>query len=405
MQAITRRTFLKGGATVITVGLAMPSVFTRAVVHAAGNQRTDGRVLVIVQMAGGNDGLNTVIPYRDPVYRQTRPTRAIPEGDLLIPDGDHAFHPSLAPLRDLWDGGELAVVEGVGYPRPNLSHFESMAIWQSADPQRSMAHGGWLAGLVEGSVEEGGHPFAGLSVGNNLPPALCCPRMAPPSLDNPKSFRLNGDAARQQALLRLYDSYQPPAPYAALLDSTARGAVESAAVLQRMSATYQPAVDYPQERFSQSLQLLAQAIHTIPGLRVGHVSIGGFDTHANQPATHARLLATLAGGLAAFQADVAAHGHGARVVTMTWSEFGRRVNENASGGTDHGTAGPMFLLGQPVRGGFHGAPSPLNRLSGGNLSYTTDFRAVYASVVEDWLGVEARDVMPEPVAPLPLLRS
>ncbi len=412
MQAVTRRTFIRGGATVLSVGLAMPSVFTRAVVQAAGaaGSGASDRVLLVVQMAGGNDGLNTVIPYRDPLYRQARPKQAIAEPDLLVLDGDHALHPALAPFKALWDGGELAIVEGVGYPRPSLSHFESMDVWQTADPERK-AKGGWLASLVEGSSEEGGHPFAGLSVGRNLPPALCCPRVAPPSLDDVRSYRLNPDpryareTAREEALLRLYRSYTPPAPYAAVLDGTARGALESAATLQQMVADYVPAVTYPEEAFARSLQLMAQAIDRLPGLRVGHVFIGGFDTHANQGPAHARLLSSRAGGLAAFQADLAAHGHAGRVVTMTWSEFGRRVNENASAGTDHGMAGPMFLLGQAVRGGFHGEPSPLSRLSGGNLGYTTDFRAVYSAVFEQWLGVEARDVFPEPVPALPLLRA
>lgn len=415
MQALTRRTFIKGGVTVLTVGMTMPSVFTRAVVRAAGRPGagTDGRVLLVVQMAGGNDGLNTVIPYRDPLYRPARPKQAIAEQDLLVLDGDHALHPSLAPFKELWDRGELAIVEGVGYPRPSLSHFVSMDVWQTADPERK-AKAGWLASLVEGSVDEGGHPFAGLSVGRNLPPALCCPRVAPPSLDDVRSYRLNPDpryakeTARAEALLRLYQTYTPPAPYAAVLHGTARGALESAATLQQMAATYEPAIPYPENGFARSLQLMAQAIDRLPGLRVGHVFIGGFDTHANQGPAHARLLGSLAAGLAAFQADLAAHGHASRVVTMTWSEFGRRVSENASAGTDHGTAGPMFLLGQPVRGGFHGEPSPLNRLSGGNLGYTTDFRAVYSAVFEQWLGVEARDVLGQSAyggRPLPLIQA
>ena len=412
---ISRRVFLKGGMSVLSMGAAMPSVFTRAVMDSLQQGATTAEAagagtLIVVQMAGGNDGLNTIIPYRDPVYRRVRAKLGFKEEEVVPLDDRLALHPALGLLKPLWDEGRMAVVEGVGYPKPSFSHFQSMDIWQTGDLDQK-TRSGWLSRFVEGMVDDTGHVFNGLSIGRSLPPALCCPRVPPAIVDNIDSYRLQPDGryasrtgpAREQALLRLYDSYATPAPYAAILDATAESAVSSARTLQELVKGYVPGVEYPATGFAQGLKLLAETIASNQGLRVGYIPLGGFDTHANERYEHQRLLATFADGLAAFFQDLAAHGKDQDVVVVTWSEFGRRVGENASGGTDHGTAGPMFLFGTPVRGGFHGASPSLTELDNGNLRYTTDFRSVYAAILEGRLNATPSDVLGQPISPLGVL--
>jgi uncharacterized protein (DUF1501 family) len=385
---LNRRDFLKAGASVVTVGMAVPSFFTRALSEA---DSTRPRTLVVIQMAGGNDALNTLVPFRDDAYRRARPTLGLPERDLTPLDDRFALHKALAPLGESWAAGEMAIVQGVGYPHPSLSHFEAMDVWQAADPKRR--RGGWLARLVEGAVDRDGHPFAGLGIGPQLPAALCCPTVPPPVVDDVRSYQLLGDpahpagrATRERALLDLYEAYGDTGPYGDLFVQTARHARDSYQTIQEGAKDYVPAAAYPQTPFGRGLQLVAQAIVQDLGVRVAYVPYGGFDTHAGQLNQHARLLGGLAEGLAQFRHDLAAHGRSDDVLVVTWSEFGRRVRENGSGGTDHGTAGLMFLLGK-VQGGLHGAPPSLTDLEDGNLRHTVDFRGVYATLLEDWLGV------------------
>jgi uncharacterized protein (DUF1501 family) len=392
---LNRRDFLRAGVSVITVGMAVPSFFTRALAEA---ETTRPRTLVVVQMAGGNDALNTLVPFRDDAYRRNRPSLGLPEGELIQLDERFALHRALAPLQESWGAGELAIVQGVGYPHPTLSHFEAMDVWQAADP--SLSHrGGWLARLVEGAVDRNGHPFAGLGIGPQLPAALCCPRVPPPVVDDIRSYQLLGDASfpggraeRERALLALYDAFGDAGPYGDLFTATAENARASYEALQAGARSYAPAVAYPQTPFGRGLQLVAQAVVQDLGVRVAYVPYGGFDTHANQLREHARLLGGLADGLAQFRRDLAAHGRADDVLVVTWSEFGRRVHENASNGTDHGTAGLMFLLGK-VKGGLHGAPPSLTDLDNGNLKFTVDFRDVYATLLEDWLGVPSESAL------------
>jgi uncharacterized protein (DUF1501 family) len=399
---------LRDGMLVVSAGMIMPSIFTRGVASAKAmtlegsrfSQAASDRTLIVVQMAGGNDGLNTVIPFADSLYRQMRPTLAIPEANVLSLNGRLGLHPNLAPLKKLWDAGHLAVVEGAGYPNPSLSHFQAMDIWQTLDLSGN-GREGWLGKLVEGWVDKEGHPFQALNIGVQTAQALSSISSPVPTLTNTKSYRLAPDPAdhdggqgRLQALMKLYNSYPKTSPYAALLDATALDAQEGARQLRVADAQYRPSVTYPQNSFGAGLQVLSEAIVQGLGLRVGYITLGGFDTHANQKATHDALMKTLADGLSAFYTDLSNHGKADNVVIMTWSEFGRRVEENGSQGTDHGTAAPMFILGNPVSKGIYGEPPPLNSLdSTGNLKYTVDFRSVYATVLDRWLGASSKDVL------------
>lgn len=407
MAVLTRRDFVRSGLAVVSVGAFMPTIFSRAVAAASFDRRLSApgdapaKTLIIIQLAGGNDGLNTVIPYADSRYRQLRPALGIADDQILKLDGSIGFHPSLASLKPIWDAGKLAIVENVGYDLPSLSHFQAMDIWQTADPALGR-HDGWLSTLVGGSVDGDGHPFHALSIGSGLAPALCCPALPPPSATTAAAYRLqpdarypNGQAAREAALNRLYASYTAPAPYAALLDATATSAEQSSRQLLAAAAQHQPdsSATYPKGGLGDGLQLLAAMITGNLGLKVGYVVLGGFDTHANQAKHHADLLKTLADGIAAFQADLAAAGMADKAIIMTWSEFGRRAAENASGGTDHGTAAPLFVVGNGVKGGFYGAPPDLGNLDEGNLQFATDFRSVYATVLENWLQADSSAIL------------
>ncbi len=405
---LSRRAMIKDGMLAVSAGMVMPAIFSRGVASAM-SQSLDGsriaqtatdRTLIVVQMAGGNDGLNTVVPYTDPLYRKMRPTLGIAQSKVLSLDTRLGLHPNLAPLKKLWDAGHLAVVEGVGYPNQSLSHFQAMDIWQTLDLNGNGSDG-WLGKLVAGLVDQQGHPFKSLDIGVQTAQALQSISTQVPTVSSVKAYAIapdpadsDGGNARLQALMNLYNSYPKTAPYAALLDTTALSAQDGSRQLRQADTTYRPAVTYPTGPFAAGLKILAEAIVQDLGLRVGYVTLGGFDTHAGQSATHDALMTTLANGLSAFYNDLAGHGKADKVVIMTWSEFGRRVEENGSLGTDHGTAAPMFVLGTPINKGIFGEPPSLSSLDqNGNLKYTVDFRSVYATVLDRWMGASSKDVL------------
>jgi uncharacterized protein (DUF1501 family) len=405
---LSRRAMIKDGLLVVSAGMVMPAVFSRGIASANAlsvegshvARTASDRTLIVVQMAGGNDGLNTVIPLSDSLYPKMRPTLAIPDTQALSLDGRLGLHPNLAPLKNLWDQGHLAIVEGVGYPNQSLSHFQAMDIWQTLDLNGTGSEG-WLGKLVSGWVDKDGHPFKALDVGVQTAQALSSINAQVPTLESIQSYRIAPDPidtdsgnARLQALMKLYNSYPKTAPYAALLDTTALSAQEGSRQLHEAQTQYHSTVTYPPGPFAAGLKILAEAIVQGLGLRVGYVTLGGFDTHANEKGTHDALMKTLADGLFAFYTDLVQHGKADNVVVMTWSEFGRRVEENGSQGTDHGTAAPLFVLGNPVNKGIFGEPPSLSNLDqNGNLKYTTDFRSVYATVLDRWLGASSKDVL------------
>ena len=407
---ISRRAMIKDGLLVVSAGMVMPAIFSRGIASARAQalegshiaQTANGRTLIVVQMAGGNDGLNTVIPFSDSLYHQVRPTLAIPDAQVLPLDTRLGLHPNLASLKKFWDAGNLAIVEGAGYPGQDqtLSHFKAMDIWQTLDLE-GFGSQGWLGKLVAGLVDQDGHPFKALDIGVQTAQALSSISAPVPTMSSVESYRVypdpadtDGGNARLQALMKLYTTYPSSSPYAALLDTTALNAQEGSRALLNAASNYHPAVTYPAGPFAAGLKVLSEAIVQDLGLRVGYVTLGGFDTHANQQQTHSALMKTLADGLSAFYTDLAHHGKADSVVVMTWSEFGRRVEENGSLGTDHGTAAPMFVLGNAVNKGIFGEPPSLSSLDeNGNLKYSTDFRSVYATVLDRWLGASSKDVL------------
>jgi uncharacterized protein (DUF1501 family) len=306
------------------------------------------------------------------------------------------LHPSLAGMKGLWDSGKLAVVQGVGYPEQNYSHFKSEAIWQYADPELQQLDG-WLGRTLDALEAEEHDPFLGFNIGRSTPVEMRTPNIAIPSVWDVADYGfkvggepVNPDEARSATLLKLYEEYPSTAPYGVLLETTADSAVSSSQLLVEAGNVYSPMVDYPDSSFGYGMSVLAQAIIGDLGVRVAHITLGGFDTHTNENSRHDGLMTTLDEGLSAFYADLEAQGMADDVLVLTWSEFGRRVQENANAGTDHGSASIMFALGSQVNQGLYGDPPSLTQLiDGGNLDFGTDFRSVYATVIERWFGAPA----------------
>jgi uncharacterized protein (DUF1501 family) len=395
----SRRDFVKGGVALISIGTTAQSLLKGTVAFAAQNgayvaDPNNKKVLILVQMAGGNDGLNTVVPISDPAYRSSRTTLAVPEAECLPLEQGFGLHPSLSGMKGLWDSGKLAVVRGVGYPQQNYSHFKSMAIWQAGDPKLELDNG-WLGRTLEQMESTEHDPFRGFNVGSSTPAEMRTPEIAVPSVRNPEDYgvKVGGQLSepthsRTATMLKLYEQYPSSSPYGVLLETTAESAISSSLMLRESAKNYRPAVQYPDSSFGSGLSVLAEAIVGNLGMRVGHITLGGFDTHNNQLAEHTDLMETLDAGLTAFYRDLTAHGKADDVLVLTWSEFGRRVQQNANGGTDHGAGSVLFALGNGVQRGLYGdAPNLAALVDNGNVPYTTDFRRVYATVIERWLGV------------------
>lgn len=403
---ISRRDFVKGGVALVSIGTTAGSLLKGTVAFAAQNPRDvnlagSGKILVLVQLAGGNDGLNTVVPAGDSTYHSVRREIGFKDDELLPLDSGLALAPQLTGLKGLWDAGRLAVVRGVGYPNQNYSHFKSMAIWQAGDPELKLQDG-WLGRTLDQMESQSHDPFLGFNIGASTPPELRGEKVPIPSVQDPADygFQKNGKVvdsasdARTATLMKLYEQYPAQSPYGVLLETTVESAVSSAQQLAKAGGVYKPAVEYPKTSFGSGLSVLAEAIIGNLGMRVGHITLGGFDTHSKETDDHAKLMTELDQGLTAFYNDLAKQGRADDVLVLTWSEFGRRVQENANGGTDHGSASIMFALGNGVKRGFYGDQPSLTKLvDNGNLSFTTDFRSVYSTVIDGWLGVPSEALL------------
>jgi uncharacterized protein (DUF1501 family) len=394
----SRRAFINHSLGIAVLGGTLPSFLPRAAAAQTlpllGSTIDPDNVLLVIQMGGGNDGLNTVIPYSDDAYHRVRPAISVAENTVLKIDDRIGLNPAMSPMDDLFKNGRLAIVQGVGYPNPNRSHFEATQIWETASPENPVTNG-WLGRYLDLTVKptsanaDPAKLFTAVTLGDTVPQALIAQRVDVPAVGALNTFGYNSgkDAASKSTAGELYDGAKPgQSPYLSLLEDTARTAMHGGDVLRAKVASYKPAVTYPKDPFSQQLQLAAQIVGSGLGTKIIFVSIGSFDTHANQRAQQDRLLGYLASGLHAFYADLAAHQLDERVLAMTFSEFGRRVAQNASNGTDHGTAMPLFIAGGKVKGGIYGEHPSLTDLDNGDLKYAIDFRSVYATVVEKWLG-------------------
>jgi uncharacterized protein (DUF1501 family) len=406
---MNRNRFLLGTVSGLTVAANAGHLFARALAQPAlpGLPAAAGeRVLVVVNLQGGNDGLNTVVPYSLRQYYAARPTLAVPARDVLRIDANVGLNPALAPLKAMYDKGQVAIVQGAGYPKPDHSHFRSTEIWQTAEPD-SYASTGWLGRFLDEADLPAGNLFNAVAVSQLVPEALIARTVDVPAVDALRGYGLASDrnAAERGAFKSLSAADDLPfrSPYlrtvAEIEDHAERGAAE----LPRLVAGYQTQANYPATPLGRSLALAAQIVGSKLGTRVLYVQHGSFDTHVSQKATQDRLLGELADALSAFYADLAAHGNDGRTLTMTFSEFGRRVAENGNRGTDHGEAAPMFLIGGGVKGGVYGDHPSLDRLDNGDATFTVDFRSVYATVIERWFGRPSTGVLAAGFQPLTIL--
>jgi len=399
---ISRRKFLK--ATFGAAGFALS--YTHLLPLALGAELAPRRkgidkVLVVVQMAGGNDGLNTVIPYGAGQYYQTRPTLAVAEQDVLPLNGQIGLPKSMTALEELFKGNKVAIALGVGYPSPNRSHFRSMEIWQTAEPNR-IVDTGWLGRYLDLATPSGSSDelFPAINVDPILPKTLSAAKVVVPSVTNPNQFRFATDPHYNQdrqiqisTFTDIYSTYDSNRPESELLTKVGLDTLKASDHLLSVVKSYKSNVQYPNNGFAGGLKFIAQMITAGVGARVYNITLPGFDTHANQSRVQSNLLKQLAEGLSAFQADLEAHGVDQDVLVMTWSEFGRRVAENGGRGTDHGTAAPLFVLGSAVKGGIYGDYPNLANLDNGDLKYLVDFRTIYATILDRWLGADSQQVL------------
>lgn len=395
----TRRRFLKttlGSSTLLSMGFTAPAFLARGA-HAA-EAASGEKVLVVVQLSGGNDGLNTVIPYADDAYEKNRIVLRIPKEQVLKLDPNVGLHPSLAGFRKLVEAGRLAIVQGIGYPNPDRSHFRSMDIWNTAKPEVEDKRDGWLGRCLDCSASAAGGDVPALHLGPGPSPlALASLKTAVPSIESLESFRLRADggALPLSSLSKLAEARRPDAP--GLLEFMRQStlyAYASSQEVQEVLKQEREATGYPSFALAQKLKQIAQLIDAGLKTRIYYVSHDGFDTHSNQLGGHASLLGELSGAVSAFVDDLARRGQLDRVLVLCFSEFGRRVRENASQGTDHGTAAPVFLAGGLVQPGIIGAHPSLTDLDGeGDLKFHTDFRRLYATLLESWLDCPSEPVL------------
>ncbi|MBS0633239.1 MAG: DUF1501 domain-containing protein [Verrucomicrobia bacterium] len=402
----TRREFLRTagrGIGLLAFAQYAPSFLTASTLAGAPAPEKDRPILVLVQLAGGNDGLNTLIPFEDAHYYRLRPTLGIAKDRVLRVGDTLGLHPACAPLHSLFHDGKLSIVQNVGYPNPNRSHFRSTEIWETASPSDEFLTTGWVGRYLDNACA--GQPATSdplaLHISDSLPQSFVGGEEhatfgLSPGLRN---FRENEENRRLLSALA-HEPGDAPGGNDTFLRHTLMDALVNEQRVSAILAKDRPEVTYPTNNFASSLASVAALVAAGLPTRVYFVSLTGFDTHSNQANQHANLLTTLSEGLAAFQKDLEARKLDGQVLTMTFSEFGRRPNENESRGTDHGTAAPLFVLGSKTKGGLHGTAPSLDLAANQDMRFSTDFRAVYATALDRWLGSPSEKILGAPFAPL-----
>jgi len=391
----------------------------------------DGTILVVLQMAGGNDGLNMVVPYADDIYYRSRPKLGLPADKVLKLNSYAGLNGKLTGLKALFDEGHLSVVQGVGYPNPNRSHFRSTEIWQTASDADRNESEGWLGRYFDNCCA-GADPTVGVAIGEEMPQAFAAKTPTGITFSQPEQFRwrpsekvegrmsaeesffrqLNGSDGGEETLLTASEGGSIGAipgksktdlSTIDFLQRTALDAQLSSDKILAIARKYESNVPYPQGRLAASLSMIARMIAGGLPTRVYYVSQGGFDTHAGQVNAHERLMGELNDALSAFATDLKQQGNFDRVLLITFSEFGRRLVENANGGTDHGAAAPMFIVGGAVKPGLFGKYPSLSDLDYGDLKFNTDFRSVYGTVLDKWLRAPSQVVLGRKFPALPII--
>ena len=357
-------------------------------------------VLVVLQLTGGNDYMNTVVPYGNPLYYDNRPSVNVPPEQVLPLDDRVGFNPNLSPIKELYDRGDVAVIHGVGYANPNRSHFRSMDIWHTCEPDQ-IGTEGWLGKVIRDLDPKAENVLTGVNFGRGLPRAMALPGVPVASVAVLENYGLltgiGQDDARTRALdvfARMYAPALGTGPTMDYLGQTGLDALKGADILRTAPAQYQSSVEYGDSAIGRNLRAISQVLLADLGTRVFYTQHGGYDTHAAETAVHTQLWTELSDAIACFFADLREHDAAERVVMLVFTEFGRRVKDNGSG-TDHGSGGLSMVIGAPVQGGQYNEYPSLREadLLEGDLHFNYDYRGLYATLVENWLGLDAAPVV------------
>lgn len=358
------------------------------------------RSLVVVQLSGANDALNTVVPYSNGLYYDFRPAVHVKAEQVLPIDDDFGFNPNMGPVKALWDQGKVAVINGIGYANPNRSHFRSMDIWHTAEPD-IIGHEGWLGRAIRDLDPKGENVLTGVNFGRGLPRALACRGVPVASVGNVETYGLFTDVQDEdlkkrtlEAFARAYGGPQGWDPVLDFLGQTGKDALKGADILRTAPEKYSSSIEYAQNPIAQGLKSVAQVMLADLGTQVYYTQHGSFDTHGGELETHARLWREVSGAVADFYADLKEHGREDEAIILLFSEFGRRIRDNGSG-TDHGSGGVALVIGGAVRGGMYGEYPSLREEDhlDGDLRANNDFRSTYSTILERWLNLEAPPIV------------
>ena len=356
--------------------------------------------LIVIQLSGGNDYLNTVVPYSDGKYYDFRPVVNIPQNKVIPIDDRYGFNPSMGPVKALWDGGKVAVINGIGYQNPNRSHFRSMDIWHTAEPD-SIGKEGWLGRAIRDIDPLGENVLTGINFGRGLPRALAVPGVSVASVGDLGTYGLFPDVQDEElrmftleAFSRMYGNTAGRDPVMELLGRTGKDALQGADILRTAPAMYSSSVEYGPDSLAQNVKSISQVFHADLGTRVLYTQHGPFDTHSGELPTHAKLWDEVAGAIGCLMDDLKEHGTEDDASILVFSEFGRRIKDNGSG-SDHGSGGVAFMIGGAVNGGMYGEYPSLAEVEQieGDLRSNNDFRSVYPDVLEDWLELDAAPIV------------
>ena len=357
------------------------------------------RSLVVIELAGGNDALNTIIPYNNGLYYDFRPSIAIPQEDVLGIDDELGFNPNMVPFKHLWDKGILAVINGIGYPNPNRSHFRSRDVWHTAEPEK-VGMEGWLGATIRDLDPQGDNVLTGVNFGRGLPRALVCKGVPVASVGNLETYGLlldvHDEKIRRSALdafSRIYGPGPGKDAVAQVLSQAGTDALKGADILRTATQMYSSNVEYADNPIAQSLKGVAQVMCAGLGTRIYYTQHGSFDTHAAELPVHAKLWQDVSTAINDFTEDLKEHGLEDDTLILVWSEFGRRIRDNGAG-CDHGSGGVAFVIGDPVNGGLYGEYPSLREEDhlDGDLHFNNDFRSTYSTILDKWLGLD-----PDPI--------
>lgn len=398
----TRRSFLKQSALATAGTMLLPN-FLKAFEVRPDVTPNSGKILVVIQLSGGNDGLNTIVPYTNDLYYQYRPQLALSKEKVLKASDSLGFHPSLVKLNQLYDQGYLSVINNVGYPNPDRSHFRSMDIWQTASDSTEYLNTGWVGRYLDSNCKDCHVAHQAIEIDDTLSLSLKGESIKGLAVKNPKKLYqiLHNEFFQRVSKNTPADSSDPTLHY---LYKTLAETTSSADYIYDKSKVYQSSVSYPNNEFAGQLKTVAELINSGIETKVYYVSLSGFDTHVRQQAVHERLLGIYAESVYAFISDLEKNNRFQDVMVMTFSEFGRRVAQNASNGTDHGTANNLFIMGKNLKqkGFINGTPD-LSKLDEGDLIHQIDFRSVYATVLNKWLNANDAQVLNKKFELLPFV--